>query len=90
MYKQKQKILTNFRKTNSLISKLIKMSQDDKYCVDIMQQTLAAIGLLKSAHRMLMEDHLDNCFKNAMVTKNTKKKREMVEEILKVTKLSNK
>ncbi len=90
MYTQKEKILTNFRKTNSLISKLIKMSQDDKYCIDIMQQTLAAIGLLKSAHRMLMEDHLDNCFKNAMVTKNTKKKREMVEEILKVTKLSNK
>lgn len=89
MYTQKGKILTSFKKAQSLISKLIKMSENNKYCVDIMQQNLAAIGLLKSAHRMLMEDHLDNCFKRAMVAKNTRKKREMVEEILKVTKLSN-
>ncbi|MBU1166936.1 metal-sensing transcriptional repressor [Patescibacteria group bacterium] len=90
MTKAKQKTLINFKKSQSLMTKLIKMIEEDKYCIDIMQQNLAAIGLLKSAHQMLMENHLKTCFKNAMVTKNEKKKKEMIEEILSVTRLLNK
>jgi DNA-binding FrmR family transcriptional regulator len=80
----------NFRKAQSSIAKIIKMLDGGAYCIDIMQQNLAVIGLLKSAHQMLMEDHLNSCFKNAMATKNEKRKQEMIQEILKVTKLFNK
>lgn len=90
MLTQKQKTLINFKKTKSLMAKIIKMTEDDKYCIDIMQQNLAAIGLLKSAHQMLMEDHLNTCFKSAMETKNEKGKQEMIDEILGVIKLFNK
>lgn len=90
MNTQKQKTLINFKKAHSLLSSILKMVEDDKYCVDIMQQNMAAIGLLKSAHEMLMEGHLNSCFKNAMASKNGKKKQEMTKEILKVTKLFNK
>ena len=87
---QKEKTLINFRKAQSLISKIIKMVETNEYCINIMQQNLAAIGLLKSAHQMLMENHLKTCFKTAMATKNEKRKQEMIEEILKVTKLFHK
>lgn len=90
MSTQKQKTLINFKKTKSLIAKIIKMIENNEYCIDIMQQNLAAIGLLKSAHHMLMEGHLNTCFKKAMGTRNEKRKQEMIKEILKVTKLSNK
>jgi len=90
MTKNKEKALINFKKAHSLLAKLIDMTEKGEYCVDIMQQNLAAIGLLRSAHEMLMENHLNSCFKNAMATKNEKKKQEMTEEILKVTKLFNK
>ena len=86
----KQKTLINFKKSQSLISKIIEMIEDDEYCIKIMQQNLAAIGLLRSAHQMLMENHLRTCFKKAMETKNEAKKRKMTEEILRVTKLFNK
>ena len=66
------------------------MNEDSEYCIDIMQQNLAVIGLLKSAHQMLMEGHLNNCFKKAMATNNEKRKQEMIQEILKVSKLANK
>ena len=66
------------------------MVETNEYCIDIMQQNLAVIGLLKSAHQMLMENHLNTCFKTAMATKNEKREQEMVQEILKVTKLFNK
>ena len=86
----KQATLINFKKANGLTSKIIKMIEDNNYCIDIMQQNLAVIGLLRSAHEMLMENHLNSCFKHAMASKNEKKKQEMTEEILKVTKLFNK
>ena len=66
------------------------MTEKNEYCMDIMQQNLAVIGLLRSAHEMLMENHLNSCFKNAMASKNERKKQEMTDEILKVTKLFNK
>ena len=90
MSTQKEKTLINFKKAQSLISKIIKMVEENNYCIDIMQQNLAVIGLLKSAHQMLMENHLNTCFKKAMATRNERRKQEMVKEILKVTKIFNK
>jgi DNA-binding FrmR family transcriptional regulator len=89
MNKAKQQTLINFRKTRSLLDKIIKMIGEDKYCIDIMQQNLAAIGLLKSANSMLMEGHLNSCFKSAVISKNSAKQQKMIMEILKVTKLTN-
>lgn len=90
MSEEKKKALLNFKKAKSTILKIIEMTENDVYCIDIMQQNLAVIGLLKSAHQMLMENHLNTCFKNAVETKNGNKKNEMVKEILRVTKLFNK
>lgn len=90
MDNKKEKTLINFKKAQSLIAKIITMVEKDEYCVDIMQQNLAVMGLLKSAHQMLLENHLNTCFKQAMGTKNEKKKQAMIEEILKVIKLFNK
>lgn len=82
--------LINFKKSKSLLEKIMKMVQDNEYCIDIMQQNLAVIGMLKSAHQILMENHLHTCFTKAMESKQDKRKLEMIEEILKVTKLANK
>lgn len=86
----KEKALINFKKANSSIAGIIGMIENNEYCIDIMQQNLAVLGLLRSAHEMLMENHLNSCFKNAMATKNERRKKEMTDEILKVTKLFNK
>lgn len=90
MAQPREKTLINLKKAQSLMARIIEMVESKEYCVSIMQQNAAAIGLLKSAHQMLMENHLNTCFKNAMASKNEKRKQEMIQEILKVTKLFNK
>lgn len=90
MNEQKEKTLINFKKAQSLLAKITTMVENNDYCIDIMQQNLAAAGLLRSAHQMLLEGHLNTCFKKAMETKNEKRKQEMINEILRVTKLFNK
>jgi len=90
MENNKEKALINLKKAQSSIAKIIEMIEQEKYCIDVMQQNLAVIGLLRSAHEMLMENHLNTCFRKAMATSNEKKKQEMTDEILKVTNLFNK
>ena len=90
MNPQKEKALINFKKAQSHLSNITKMVEDDRYCIDIMQQNLAVIGLLRSAHQILMENHLKSCFAAAMQSSNRAKKDKMTEEILSVTKMYNK
>ncbi|TSC93809.1 MAG: hypothetical protein CEN91_105 [Candidatus Berkelbacteria bacterium Licking1014_85] len=87
---QNTKLLINFKKAQSHVGKIINMIESKEYCINIMQQNLAVIGLLKSAHEQLMENHLNSCFKSAIVSKNFKRQQEMIDEILKVTKIYNK
>ncbi len=90
MKSSKQKTIINFKKAQSLLTRIIKMADKDQYCINIMQQNLAVTGLLKSAHHMLMEIHLNTCFRKALESKSEKKKQETINEILKVANLCNK
>ena len=89
MKNNRTKVLINFKKAKSLLEKIIEMTEKDEYCIDIMQQNLAVISLLRSANEMLMEDHLKTCFSSACDSKNQAKKKRMVEEILRVKKIYN-
>lgn len=86
----KEKILINLKKAESSIRKVAEMVEEGRYCIDTMQQNLAVMGMLRSVHQMLMESHLNTCFDSAIVSGSDKKKKEMMEEIVKVTKMSAK
>ena len=62
--------------------------EDREYCIDLLQQNLAVIGLLKAANSRILEGHLNSCFAAAMRGTNEKRKKEMIEEILAINKLS--
>ncbi len=85
----KQSTVVSFKKARSLLAKIIKMVEEDAYCIDIMQQNLAVMGLLRSAHQRLMENHLKSCFQAIMTSSNQKKRNQAIEEILRVTDLFN-
>lgn len=84
-----QKKTINLKKAKSLLEKIILMVEKGDYCIDIMQQNLAVIGMLKSFHEMMMADHLSSCFKKAMESGSDKKKKAMIEEILRVNNFYN-
>jgi CsoR family transcriptional regulator, copper-sensing transcriptional repressor len=87
---KKKKILIGFKKASGSLAKIIDMVEKDHYCISVMQQNLAVIGLLRSAHETLMANHLQTCFRSAMSSKNERKKQQMMEEILRVINLYNK
>jgi len=81
-------IITALKKAQSHLGNVIKMVEEKEYCVDILQQNLAIVGLLKSANSQLLERHLNSCFTNAMKGTNEKRKKEMIEEILTINRIS--
>jgi DNA-binding FrmR family transcriptional regulator len=83
-----KKILVALKKAQSHLGNVINMVEGKSYCVDIMQQNLAVIGLLKSANEKILKRHLNSCFAMAMKGTNEKRKREMIEEVVKLNKIS--
>lgn len=82
-----KEILISLKKAQSSLEKVIKMVEDNKYCIDILQQSLAVAGLLKSANAKIMARHLNTCFSTAMKGTNEKRKKQMIEEILQINKV---
>ncbi|QQS58649.1 metal-sensing transcriptional repressor [Candidatus Peregrinibacteria bacterium] len=86
MSEKKQKTAIALKKAHTLLGKILQMVEGDVYCINIIQQNLAVIGLLKSVNLDLLEGHLHCCVKSAMKAQDIQKMDEMMEEILKIMK----
>jgi len=80
------KQLIALKKARTLLDKIITMTEKNEYCIDIIQQNLAVIWLLKSVNLQLLEWHLSCCFVDAVKSNNKKKQKDMIEEVLTIVK----
>ena len=81
----KTKSLKCSKQALGTLTKVITMSEEDRYCPEIIQQVDSVIGLLKTAKRELLAGHLDTCAMHQL--KNNKEK--AIQELLKIYNLSN-
>ena len=79
-----QKSSIAIKKATTSLLKVQKMIEEEKYCIDVIQQNLAVIGLLRSANMHLLEGHVHGCLKKALLEKDEKKVDAMLDEISKV------
>ena len=68
MYKYKKDIdIVNSLKTaRGQIDGILKMIDNDRYCVDISKQIFAVQSLLKKANMKLLKNHIDSCVMSAV------------------------
>lgn len=78
----KKKILRQLKQAQGMVNKVITMIETDQYCIDILQQNLAAIGFLKSTNKLITSNHLNSCFKNGMASKDNKKQKQLIDELM--------
>ncbi|MCF7834919.1 metal-sensing transcriptional repressor [Candidatus Gracilibacteria bacterium] len=86
MKKNQEKAIIAVKKARSTLDKIIDMMEKKKYCIDIVQQNLAVIGLLKSSNLSLLEDHLNCCFVDAARSGDKNKLDQMINEMTTVIK----
>ena len=64
------------------IDGILKMVEEDRYCLDISNQILATQSLLKSANREIMRAHIEGCVREALQTDHVDPKLEEAFQLL--------
>jgi len=65
------------------IEAVIRMTEEDRYCVDIAQQILAVEALLKRANLQILEQHLETCVRESLEDGSYLEKTDEIMNILK-------
>jgi len=76
---------TTLRKLKTVrgqIDGIIRMVEDDRYCIDISNQLMASIAILKNINKDVLEAHLRYCVLEAFDVGNPSEKAEKIEEII--------
>jgi CsoR family transcriptional regulator, copper-sensing transcriptional repressor len=66
------------------IDAVIKMTEEERYCVDISNQIMASIALLKKANLDILKNHLETCVRKSF---EEGQELEKIEEVIGVLKL---
>ncbi|KUO52000.1 MAG: transcriptional regulator [Sphingomonadales bacterium BRH_c42] len=61
---------------------IIRMMEEDRYCIDILQQLAAMEAALRAARMRVLNIHARTCINDAIVTGNTDEQAEKVSELI--------
>lgn len=86
MYRPKntqQRILHRMKIAKGQLEKVIKMTEDQTYCIDIIHQSQAIQSALKEIDNLMISNHLNTCVADHIQSGNKEKAIEEVMSILK-------
>jgi CsoR family transcriptional regulator, copper-sensing transcriptional repressor len=81
-----ERIIHRLKIARGHLDKVIKMIEDDSYCIDVLHQMNAVESGLKTTGNVLLENHLNSCVADAI---SKGKKDEAIAEIMQVFKKSS-
>ena len=64
------------------IDAILRMVEEDRYCIDVSKQVHASIALLKKANIVILKQHMNTCVKDAIRTDNGTEKIDEITMIL--------
>ena len=74
----KEKVLARLRRIEGQVRGIYKMVEEDRYCIDVLTQASAAKAALESVSLTLLEDHVEHCVADAILSGDaTEKVREL-------------
>lgn len=83
MHEARKKAANKLKTARGQINGIIKMVEEDRYCVDISTQILSAIALLKKANIDILNSHIRSCVATAIL-EGEEQGDEKIEEIINV------
>ncbi len=82
MNKEKQEAITLLKTSKGQIEGIIKMIEDERYCIDVSNQIIAAQALLKKANMTILKQHINHCVIEAINNGEGTKKIDEVMDII--------
>jgi CsoR family transcriptional regulator, copper-sensing transcriptional repressor len=62
----KERVAHRLKITKGQLEKVIRMVEEDKYCIDVLHQLNAVGCALKQTQSIILEDHLKTCTQDAI------------------------
>ena len=79
MKADKQKVTRLLKTARGQIDGILRMVEEDRYCMDISQQLMATEGIFNKANKEILTAHLKSCVTNA---KSDAEREEKVDELV--------
>jgi len=77
-----QKAVDLLKTARGQIDAVLRMVEEDRYCIDVSKQVHASIALLKKANIVILKQHMNTCVKDAIRTNNGSEKIDEITLIL--------
>ena len=82
MNEERKKALQSLKTAKGQIDGIIKMIEEERYCMDISNQIVAAQALLKRSNLLILKQHLNHCVKQAVINGESAEKIDEIMTIL--------
>jgi len=86
--KRKDRVRARLKRIEGQVRGILRMVDEDKYCVDVLLQISAARAALRQAGRVILERHLETCVTAAFTSGDEEQRRAKIEELLDIIKKS--
>jgi CsoR family transcriptional regulator, copper-sensing transcriptional repressor len=73
--------VVNLKTARGQIDGIIKMIEDDRYCIDVSKQILAVIALLRKSNSTVLRQHMNTCVADALAAGDASEK---LDEIMRI------
>lgn len=74
MKADKTKVTRLLKTTRGQIDGILKMVEDDRYCIDIVHQLMATESILRKVKSEILKSHLEHCVKEAFESGDSEEK----------------
>jgi CsoR family transcriptional regulator, copper-sensing transcriptional repressor len=80
----KDSALRRLRRIEGQVRGLIRMVEEDRYCIEVVTQISAARAALRKVEEEVLHDHVAHCVENAISSGNKAEQRRKVAELMEV------
>ena len=84
MHADKKSTIRKLKTVGGQIDGLIRMIEEDRYCIDISNQLMASISILKNINKEVLRGHLEHCVYDSLKQENEEEIKEKINEIEKI------
>ena len=90
MKADKGRTIKKLKTVGGQIDGLIRMVENDRYCIDISDQLMASISILKNVNKDVLKGHLEHCVYDSLQKNNDEEIKKKIDEIEKIINKLNK
>lgn len=80
----KSSVLKRLKRIEGQVRGLVRMVDEDRYCIDVVTQISAVRAALRRAEEEVLKDHLGHCVEHAIMSGDKTDQRQKIAELMDV------